>query len=85
MSNDSHCFAYFLEGDQITGKGLYVMINTYWQPLTFEIQEKNKKWRRAIDTNLTGDQAITPNGTAIILNAEQYQLAPRSVVVLIEQ
>ena len=56
---------------------LYVMVNMWWEPLTFEVQEPGP-WELAVST--VGEQAselvapAAPSGT--------FTLAPRSIVVL---
>lgn len=53
--------------------GLYVMVNAWWEPLTFELQEPGE-WRPVIATaTVTADAA-----------GRAYTLVPRSIVVLQE-
>ncbi len=55
MSHDSRSLAYALHGASVGDRDLYVMINAYWGPLTFAIQEGQPgRWRRAVDTALPG-------------------------------
>lgn len=61
-------------------RDLYVMSNTWWEPLTFEVQAPGP-WRRVVDTSLP-----TPNDIVALDVARgvgsQVTLAPRSTVVL---
>ena len=85
LSYDSHSFAYYLSGKGVGGKSLYVMINTYWQPLDFTVQIENKTWTRVIDTSLTNTQSVTPKGINFKLENDQHQVKSRSIVVLMEK
>ena len=52
------------------------MINAFWEPVRFQIQEgKERDWTRMVDT---GRQDIVEVPVGSLL----YQVAPRSVVVL---
>jgi glycogen operon protein len=62
--------AYCLHGES----DLYVMINAFWEPVRFRIQE-GKNWQRILDTRrqeLVGER----------VSSIEYEVAPRSVVVL---
>jgi isoamylase len=68
--------------DQADGNGdLYVMINAYWESLTFEIQAAGP-WRRIIDTALTSPSDIVEPAAAPPIVEQRYNVAARSVVVL---
>ena len=66
----SHTLAYCLHGE----RDLYVMINAFWEPVRFHIQE-GKNWKRMVDTSR---QDIVEEPVTSL----DYELAPRSVVVL---
>ena len=66
----SHTLAYCLHGE----RDLYVMINAFWEPVRFHIQER-KDWHRMVDTSR---QDIVGEPVSPV----DYELAPRSVVVL---
>ena len=66
----SRTLAYSLRG----ANDLYVMINAFWQPVRFHIQE-GKNWKRMVDTSR---QDIVEEPVTSL----DYELAPRSVVVL---
>jgi isoamylase len=83
-SYESHSLAYCLHGDSENDGDLYVMINAYCQPLTFRIQEGNSsEWKRIIDTNMDSPDDIADPSTASALSSLDYQVQPRSVVVLL--
>ncbi len=67
---DSRCLAYCLRG----ASDLYVMINAFWEPVRFQIQQPGD-WNRVVDTS---HQDLATQAV-VGLN---YEVAPRSVVVL---
>lgn len=82
FGDESHAFAYRLKGMSETDPDLYVMINTYWEPLQFQIQE-GKSWKRIVDTSQDSPQDFIAESTAPILEAMSYPVQARSVVVLV--
>lgn len=70
LGPDSRSLAYCLHGES----DLYVMINAFWEPVRFHIQETGN-WRRVVDTSRE-DLAGQP------VRSLDYEVAPRSVVVL---
>jgi glycogen operon protein len=82
-SYDSHTVAYCLHGESQDDGDLYVMVNAYWQPLTFSIQEgKPAEWKRIIDTSMDSPDDFVDLATALPLSLLDYEVQPRSVVVL---
>ena len=80
MSFFSHTLAYCLHGASEGDSDLYVMINAYWEPLDFTIQEGQAgQWRRAVDTSLPSPQDVPD--TPAQVDKLTYRVAPRSVVV----
>jgi glycogen operon protein len=67
---ESRTLAYCLHG----GSDLYVMINGFREPVLFHIQE-GKDWKRIVDTSR---HCIEEE----LLTSANYEVAPRSVVVL---
>jgi pullulanase/glycogen debranching enzyme len=67
---DSRCLAYSLRG----ASDLYVMINTFWEPVRFQIQQPGA-WNCAVDTSHEDLATRAVEGLT-------YEVAPRSVVVL---
>ena len=67
---ESRCLAYSLRGPS----DLYVMINAFWEPVRFQIQQSGA-WNCVVDTSRQdlATQAVDGLG---------YEVAPRSVVVL---
>ena len=68
----SHTLAYCLRG----GSDLYVLINAFWEPVRFRIQEGTAgDWKRIVDT--TRQEIVEKSVSSLDL-----EVAPRSVVVL---
>ncbi len=84
LSPESHSLAYCLEGDSLGDRDLYVMINAYWEPLSFRIQEGSPgEWKRSIDTAGTSPLDIAELGGESKVTSDHYEVAVRSVVVLV--
>jgi glycogen operon protein len=76
---ESRSVAYCLRG----ASDLYVMINAWWQPIHFHIQERAAgDWRRVVDTSSASPDDITETDHEWPLDSLDYEVAPRSVVVL---
>lgn len=76
----SHSLAYCLHGASVNDSDLYVMINAYWEPLSFTIQEREPgDWKRIVDTSedSSDDFADTP------VLSSSYTVQSRSVAVLV--
>ncbi len=69
------------------GEHLHVMLNAYWEPLTFALPALrcDTHWRRIIDTALPSPDDFCEPDVAPVNEAMTYRLAPRSVVVLLAQ
>jgi hypothetical protein len=79
-SHDWHSVAFCLRGGS-QNDDLYVMINAYWQELQFQVQESSPKdCVRIVDTALPSGDDFSESG--VPLQQTQYQVAPRSVVLL---
>jgi isoamylase len=84
LGHDSHTLAYCLHGGAVGGRDLYVVINSYTEPLTFRIQEGLPgAWRRAIDTARESPCDIAEPGAEEVVPGTEYEVQPRSVVVLV--
>jgi len=82
MSPDSRSLAFCLHGASQGDDDIYVMINAYWEALQFEIQEGSPRdWVRIVDTDLLSPLDVSEFG--LPLQGSVYQVAPRSVVVLL--
>jgi isoamylase len=80
LSTDTHSLAFCLHGASQKDDDIYVMINAYWEPLTFTIQEGTaREWRRVADTGLPNPDDFSERGVS--LNQMSYQVAPRSIVI----
>jgi isoamylase len=83
-SSTSHSFSYFLEGKILGDDDLYVMVNAFWQPLSFRIQVgTTNQWKRVIDTSLETPNDILPEAATEGINDLTYSVAARSLVVLV--
>ena len=57
------------------------MVNNWWEPLDFTIQEgEAREWRRAVDTSLPSPEDVVDG---VSLSSLVYRVAARSVVVLV--
>jgi glycogen operon protein len=82
-SYSSHSLAYCLHGASINDGDLYVMINAYWEPLSFAIQEGvPDEWKRIVDTSeQSPDDFVDAPATPLL--SSSYTVQPRSIVVLV--
>jgi len=84
LSHDSHTLAFCLLGQSQEDDDLYVMINSYWGALSFEIQEGTAgQWKRAVDTGTASPFDFLDSAEP--LTSIQCRLEPQSVVVLIRE
>ena len=82
LSPDSRSLAFCLHGASQGDDDIYVMINAYWEPLRFQIQEGSPQdWVRIVDTDLPSPDDFSECG--VQLQQSTYQVAARSTVVLI--
>jgi glycogen operon protein len=82
-SHDSHSLAYCLHGGSQNDCDFYVMINAYWQPLSFAIQEgEMPNWKRIVDTARATPEDIVDAAAASSVFSSVYSVEPWSVVVL---
>ncbi len=83
LADNSRSLAFALHGESQQDIDIYVMINAYWEELTFQIQEgKTKRWRRVIDTSLDSPFDFLQPGHESSLASLQYRVPCRAVVVL---
>jgi glycogen operon protein len=82
-SPGSRAIAYYLDGASEGDDDLYVIINAFWEPLTFTIgaASANARWQRVIDTYEESPADFLEQPAA--LTDLSYQAGPRSVVVLL--
>ena len=82
LTHESRSLAYHLRGGSRDDQDLYVMINAWWEDLTFAIQAPGP-WMRAIDTGLESPDDIAESGKEVPLAEAAYRVRARSVVVLV--
>jgi isoamylase len=86
LSADSHSFAWYLDGLSESDVDLYVMVNAFWEALTFTVQEGQPgDWRRVIDTGRRSPDDFREPGAESSLDDRRYHVGPRSIVVLIRR
>jgi isoamylase len=74
--------AFCLHGASQDDDDIYVMINAYWKPQVFQVQEGTpQEWKRIVDTALASPDDFSERGEP--LQAADYTVAPRSVAVLL--
>jgi glycogen operon protein len=63
---------------------LHLIVNAYWEPLDFELPppDRERPWRRWIDTSLDSPDDIVPWQNAPVFSRPSYRAGPRSVVVM---
>ncbi len=82
LSPDSRSLAFCLHGASQGDDDFYVMINGYWDALSFKIQEGSPQdWVRVVDTDLQSPNDFSGHG--VQLSESTYQVASRSIVALI--
>jgi len=80
LSYESRSLAFCLHGASQKDDDIYVMINAYWQPLTFTIQEGTaRKWKRIVDTGLTSPDDFSEGGVPV--QQMSYEVAPRAIAL----
>ena len=79
----SHSIA-FTARPQKEGALFHVILNAYWEPLSFQLPPSaaGGRWRRWIDTFLDSPQDIVAWERAPAVAGNGYQAQPRSVVLL---
>jgi len=84
LQYDSHSLAFALHGESQQDLDIYVMINAYWEELTFQIQEgATNAWRRVVDTSLESPFDFLEPGSESPLQSLHYRVQGRAIVVLI--
>jgi isoamylase len=84
LSFDSHSLAWYLDGASQQDDDIYVMVNAYWEPLTFVVQEgRPGQWRLVVDTHRASPDDVCDPGCERPLATMSCIVAPRSIVVLV--
>jgi glycogen operon protein len=84
-SEDSHSLAVRIEWEG-TDMVLYLVLNAYWESLTFELPpllDGQPCWRRCVDTSRAAPEDICFDLEAPLVTASAVAVAPRSVVALL--
>jgi len=86
LSPASRTLAFRLRGASQGDCDLYVLINAYWEPVSFALQlDDVGGWCRVIDTSRDSPDDICAPGAEVPLRSPDYVVAGRSVVVLIDR
>ncbi len=82
-SHESHSLAYTLSYQKYYER-LHIMLNAFHAPLTFELPPlpDGQSWRRIVDTALDAPEDFCPATGAPKIDANFYQVEPRSSVIL---
>jgi glycogen operon protein len=84
FSTASRSVAFFLSGASQGDDDLYLMVNGYWEPLTFTLQEGAASgWRRVVDTGRDSPDDLREPADTTPLPSAAYEVGARSVVVLL--
>ena len=80
LSPESRSLAFCLHGASQADSDIYVMINSYWEALQFQIQEGAPgEWLRIVDTDLASPADFLESG--LPLQSLIYEVPARSIVV----
>ena len=83
--DDAHSLAFHLKGRSQGDQDMYVMINSYWESLTFVVQATaSGTWARVIDTGSESPIDFLEPGAEAVLTSTAYSVGPRSIVVLLD-
>jgi isoamylase len=80
---DSHSLAFTLH-HPAAGEDIHVMLNAYWEPLSFELPPlpPHSRWHRIIDTALPSPEDIVVSADSKPVAESHYLVTARSSVVL---
>lgn len=82
LSPQSHTLAFCLYGASENDQDLYVMINAYWQDLTFTIQDGTPQdWKRVVDTSLASPSDFSD--PPVTFSSLAYLVKARSLAVFV--
>ena len=77
----SRSLAYYLNGASQGDDDIYVMINAYWEQLTFTFQETGP-WLRIINTGMPSPHDLIGQGDESV-STPDYRVGPRSIAVFV--
>lgn len=80
----SHSIALELKSN-IEREHVYIMMNAYWEPLTFELPKPAAEhaWNRVVDTSLVDGKDYAGPGKTPRINGPRYRLKERSIAVMV--
>lgn len=80
---DSHAVAFELLHPE-TGEHLHVILNSYWEPLVFELPPTatGERWHRLVDTALDAPDDFSDSLAPLSADTSEYDVAARACVVL---
>jgi hypothetical protein len=63
---------------------MHVMLNAYWEPLTFELPPlpAGERWHRIVDTALPTPDDFSDPEAATAMDGDRYRVEARSAVML---
>ncbi len=75
----------FSLGNVDGGDYLHVMLNSYWEPLAFELPPLNKgeRWSRIVDTSLEPPDDFCERGRHKVVRGDDYVVNGHSAVILL--
>ena len=86
LGPEARCLAYVLHGASFGDKDLCVMINGDSKACSFQLPEgKPAEWSRVVDTAQSSPHDILEPGSYCQLEASDYNVQPRSLVVLLRK
>lgn len=85
ISFNSHTLAFYLDGKKENDDDFYILVNSYWQPLSYTIEKPAPDWKIIIDTAAPSPGDITTFSNSNTLQGNQYNVQARSIVVLQRQ
>ncbi|MDX2228984.1 MAG: glycogen debranching protein GlgX [Leptolyngbyaceae cyanobacterium bins.349] len=82
-SYHSHSLAFSLHHPDAK-EDLYVVLNAYWKPLSFELPSLRPGfvWHRIVDTSLPSPEDFQPEETAVPVAGKTYRVSDRASIVL---
>jgi glycogen operon protein len=82
--DNSHSLAFSLHHPEC-GEHLHIMLNAYWQPLTFDLPSPRQPgdcWHLIVDTALSKPEDFCPPENASAIEGGKYKVAARASVML---
>lgn len=83
LSDSDRAFAFHLDGSAEADADFYVMVNAWWEPLDFVVQENTTEtWRVIFNSAVAAPADFFEAGTEPVLAGSGFQVAGRSIVIL---